>query len=91
MQFKADTVSTFLALFETKKQLIRNFNGCQHLALWQDKNDPTILFTYSIWDNEAALNQYRFSSFFKATWMETKVLFAAKAQAWSVNQLTALQ
>jgi heme-degrading monooxygenase HmoA len=86
MEFKEGEVSMFLSLFEERKELIRNFNGCSHLELWQEAHNANIFFTYSHWDSEDALDHYRFSELFKDTWTRTKVLFAAKAQAWSVNQ-----
>lgn len=87
MTFREDSVEEFLRLFEARKQRIRHFEGCHHLELWQDANKPQVLFTYSHWRSEAYLNHYRYSAFFKETWGLTKSLFAAPAQAWSINPL----
>ncbi len=86
MTFREECVEDFKTLFEERKQTIRNFDGCQHLELWQDANNPCIFFTYSHWKEESNLNHYRFSDFFKDTWAKTKAMFADKPQAWSVNQ-----
>lgn len=86
MTFEKDNVQDFLALFESRKQLIRHFEGCRHLELWQSAQDENVFFTYSIWDSEAHLDHYRFSELFKDTWSKTKALFADKPQAWSVVQ-----
>ncbi len=86
MTFQKEKVTHFISFFESRKHLIRNFAGCNHLELWQDTNEDNIFFTYSIWDNEYALNKYRFSEFFKDTWTITKAMFVAKPQAWSVNR-----
>lgn len=86
MQFKPENIPAFETLFAERKQQIRGFEGCRHLELWQDANNPTIFFTYSHWESEAHLNHYRFSEFFKDTWGKTKALFAEKPQAWSVVQ-----
>ena len=86
MTFRATEVPAFVALFEERKMLIRHFEGCRHLELWQDAQDPNIFFTYSHWDSEAHLNKYRFSELFKDTWFRTKALFSARAEAWSVQQ-----
>ena len=86
MNFREGEVAAFLALFEERKLLIRNFKGCSHLELWQDAHDPNIFFTYSHWESEESLNHYRFSELFKDTWTRTRALFADKANAWSVNQ-----
>lgn len=85
MTFRKEEVSSFLSLFEERKTLIRGFEGCKHLELWQDAHHPNIFFTYSIWESEQHLNHYRFSELFKDTWHKTKALFAGKPQAWSVT------
>jgi quinol monooxygenase YgiN len=85
MTFREDCVEAFRQLFEERKRLIRHFEGCRHLELWQDAHQPNIFFTYSHWDSEAHLNHYRFSPLFKETWRLTKALFAAPAQAWSIG------
>jgi heme-degrading monooxygenase HmoA len=84
MTFREEAVPEFTALFEERKEQIRNFPGCAHLELWQDSTHTNIFFTYSIWNSEADLNHYRFSDFFKDTWGKTKALFVQKANAWSV-------
>ena len=86
MSFRPEAVTDFQKLFEERKHLIKAFEGCNHLELWQDAHDKNIFFTYSIWDSEEHLNHYRFSNFFKDTWGRTKALFAEKPQAWSVNK-----
>lgn len=86
MTFNAEHIETFIRYFEARKQLIRNFEGCLHLELWQQQNDDTVFFTYSTWINEEALENYRQSDFFKETWSETKKMFAQKPQAWTVNR-----
>jgi heme-degrading monooxygenase HmoA len=87
MHFREEEVAAFQQLFEERKSLIRNFEGCTHLELWQDKDHPAIFFTYSWWDNEEHLNSYRHSHFFDDTWSLTKQKFAAKPEAWTLNQL----
>ena len=82
MTFQEDKVEDFIQVFEASKQRIRSFPGCQHLELWRTGN---IFFTYSIWEDEASLNHYRYSALFKTTWARTKALFAEKAEAWSLE------
>ena len=91
MNFREDAVETFKAFFDARKEDIRNFDGCSRLELWQDQNHPCTFFTYSHWQDEAALSHYRNSAFFKETWLQTKQMFSTKAEAWSVNQLTVLK
>jgi heme oxygenase (mycobilin-producing) len=90
MIFREEEVASFKALFEERKSLIRNFEGCTYLELWQDKTHPHIFFTYSRWDSENHLDAYRNSHFFDDTWTLTKQKFAGKPEAWSVEQLVSL-
>jgi quinol monooxygenase YgiN len=89
MTFKTVYVPDFLALFHEVSDLIRQQEGCQSLALWQDKTDPAVLFTYSRWQSDADLDRYRRSELFQQTWARTKAMFQDKAQAWSLQQIAA--
>ena len=86
MTFAPEHVSTFLDVFESSKERIRGFEGCNHLELLNDINQPNIYFTYSHWDSQEHLNAYRDSELFGDVWPRTKVLFSAKPEAWSVKQ-----
>lgn len=90
MTFQEDKVDAFLNNFYQNKEKIRNFPGCQHLELWQDENFKNIFITYSFWDDEAALNQYRDSELFKSIWAVTKPLFSQKPNAFSAKKLIEL-
>lgn len=87
MNFKPDAVTDFLKIFVASKQYIRNMEGCTHLELLNDISSPTIFFTYSHWQTENDLNNYRNSELFEGVWGKTKILFATKAEAWSVKSL----
>ncbi|MCS6929914.1 MAG: antibiotic biosynthesis monooxygenase [Saprospiraceae bacterium] len=88
MTFRPEGVEVFLnEIFEESKSQIRAFPGCRHMELLQAINDPRTLFTWSIWDNESALEHYRQSELFQRTWARTKALFAQPAEAWSVRLL----
>ncbi len=87
MTFVPEKVASFLEVFVASKNKIRNFEGCSHLDLLNDINDTTIFFTYSIWESEEHLNKYRSSELFSATWTKTKILFAAKPEAWSLEKI----
>ena len=84
LTFLPEKVTDFLQVFEESKAAIRGFEGCLHVELLQDVLLPNRFFTFSLWESEAALNLYRKSPLFEATWARTKVLFAEKAEAWSV-------
>ena len=64
MVFREEEIPSFRQLFEERKSLIRNFEGCTHLELWQDKSRPNIFFTYSWWDSEEHLEHYRIPMIF---------------------------
>ncbi len=83
MTFLPENTATFLQLFERSKDKIRNFPGCEHLELWQDESNPNVWMTYSYWQDEKALNNYRNSALFASVWKATKALFAAKPYAFS--------
>ena len=85
MEFAEENISGFLNNFEIVKDKIRNFPGCLFLELYRDKNDATIFFTYSKWEDEIDLENYRNSQLFKEVWATTKPMFRSKAQAWSVD------
>ena len=90
MSFHEDKIPDFLENFELMKEKIRNAPGNQFLELYQDKNDKCIFFTYSYWESETDLNNYRNSELFDGVWTFTKKLFNAKPEAWSVEKLVSL-
>ncbi len=87
LTFREEAVPDFLDIFRDSKERIRNFPGCHHLELWRDKQHPHTFFTYSFWEDESALYRYRHSELFRSTWKKTKVLFADRAEAWSVEKV----
>ena len=91
MSFDPSKIEEFLANFETKKLHIRNFEGCEFLELYRDKEKTNVFFTYSFWNSEADLENYRTSELFKGVWAETKVLFNDRPEAWSVDKLVSLE
>ena len=91
MSFEPSKVEAFLAHFEINKTEIRNFKGCQLLELYRDKTDSNVFFTYSYWSNETDLETYRQSDLFKTVWSQTKPMFNAKPEAWSVDKVVTLE
>ena len=87
MEFRNEEISQFLSNFEIVKEKIRAFEGCTFLELYRDKNNEDIFFTYSRWEDESDLENYRNSDSFKNVWATTKPMFRSKAQAWSVDTL----
>ena len=90
MSFHEANIPAFLENFESNKEKIRASNGNRLLELYQDKNDSCIFFTYSYWETENDLNNYRKSALFGEVWTFTKTLFNKKPEAWSVDKLVVL-
>lgn len=90
MTFQPEKVNEFLGNFNNNKALIRAFDGVELLELLRDRNNPNVFFTYSIWQSEEQLENYRNSDLFKDVWAKTKPLFSCKPEAWSTDSLERL-
>ncbi len=90
MTFQQDRIDDFLMLFNEYKEAIRNQPGCTHLELWKDINQPNSYSTYSNWETEEDLNNYRHSETFGKVWPATKALFSDKTVAYSHEQVVKL-
>jgi quinol monooxygenase YgiN len=87
MHFQVENRNAFEKIFAESAPKIRAFEGCSHVHILNDITDNCRYFTYSHWENDAALEKYRNSELFKTTWARTKVLFDSPAEAWSTVQL----
>ena len=85
MNFQPEKVDAFLENFHRNKEQIRNFKGNTFLELYQDKNNKSVFFTYSIWESEEDLENYRRSELFNEVWTFTKALFNDKPLAGSLT------
>ena len=90
LSFHEEHIPAFLANFELNKNKIRNAPGNRFLELYQDKNNKNIFFTYSYWETDEDLENYRKSELYKEVWSFTKKLFNDKPEAWSVDKLASL-
>lgn len=86
MTFRPEEVASFQELFVGWEPRIRTFPGCHHLELLHDVGDPRVFFTYSHWDQPSDLEMYRNSEVFASVWPVVKKLFAAPAEAWTVER-----
>ncbi|MDM9632217.1 putative quinol monooxygenase [Robiginitalea aurantiaca] len=84
MTFEPENIPSFERLFKASEKEIRAFPGCVNVNLLQDIKDPSVFFTYSHWESEAALEAYRNSEFFKGVWGQTRTLFSERPKAWSL-------
>lgn len=87
MSFELEKVEKFKSIYELNWHKIKGFEGCLHVELLQERSSPSIFFTYSNWESENHLNNYRDSIVFKTVWASTKVLFNQKPEAWTLNVL----
>ena len=87
MSFKPDKVEEFLDIFDRSKEKIRNSKGCSLLELYRDKTNSNQFFTYSYWETEQDLENYRNSVFFNNVWSQTKKIFNDKPMAWSTDRI----
>ena len=63
MTFQADKLTEFEEIFTSSKYKIRAMQGCCHLELMRDINQPNIYITHSQWESETDLNNYRTSRY----------------------------
>ncbi|WP_044201752.1 putative quinol monooxygenase [Flammeovirga sp. OC4] len=84
LSFKQECIEEFQNLFLDVKEKIENFDGCQSVELLQDAESKNKFMTFSIWENEKALEAYRQSEFFQTTWKKTKLMFNDKPKAFSM-------
>lgn len=84
LTFQEDKTQEFVQIYEDRKQFISQFEGCRSVELLRCKNPDNIFFTYSHWESEQALENYRQSDLFKETWSLVKPLFGGRAEAWTV-------
>ena len=85
LHFKVERIDDFIEHFESIKWKVAHFPGCRGMKLLRGKNDPFLVFTYSKWENEEALESYRNSDLFQTLWPKIKPWFDQKPEAWSVE------
>lgn len=90
MEFKKEEIGSFKRLFSSNKEKIRAQPGCHGLKLLEEQNGSGTFFTYSLWESEDHLNNYRNSDLFREVWKNTKAMFADRAKAWSCKEEASL-
>jgi quinol monooxygenase YgiN len=86
LHFQDDKIDQFLAFFDTIKEKVNEFPGCLGMKLLHDINNPSIVMTYSHWNEAQDLENYRTSETFGTIWPTIKPWFAEKPEAWSVEE-----
>lgn len=87
LHFQEDKLETFRSIFQNSYPRIRDFPGCHKLELMRDPKDPTVLYTFSLWESDEHLQAYRKSELFGSVWPRTKALFAGKPEAFSMERV----
>lgn len=87
LEFEPSNIDAFKAIFLTNKDKIKNFEGCHDVNLLQDIHQANVFFTYSHWESQTHLDNYRNSALFAGVWKKTKALFNNKPFAWSVQEI----
>jgi quinol monooxygenase YgiN len=83
MTFQPECRAEFLLKFEMWRPRIASVKGCRSLKLLEDVDNPNVFCTFSEWDSQQDLDNYRKSDIFAEVWPLTKAMFADKPIAWS--------
>lgn len=86
MHFTAEGAEEFLTIFRENMMAIRHVEGCTHLELLKDPDKVHTYTTLSYWNGPQYLEQYRQSALFGSVWKRVKVHFAARPEAFSLEQ-----
>lgn len=82
-----EKIAEFKAIYEANMKLIKDVEGCEKLELLQEKGRySNVVMTYSYWESEEHLANYRDSQLFLNIWKTVKPLFCAKPEAWSMER-----
>ena len=85
LHLQPKAVSEFYSIFKDFKPKIEQTNGCLKLNIHQEINQPHLIFTISMWEDEKSLESYRNSELFHNVWKKVKPLFEERAEAWSLT------
>jgi len=77
----------FISIFKENNHYIKASPGCVGVQLLQDEKYDNIFFTYSHWEAESDLNNYRKSSIFGEIWKATKATFCGLPEAWTTKSI----
>ena len=86
MHLRPGTEDRFLEIFEHIKSEVRSHQGCMGLELLRSANpSESNICTIRLWQSADDLETYRTSALFQKTWAAVKLLFASRAQAWTLS------
>ncbi len=87
MTYKPEHINDFANYYNSIKSKVAGQPGCRGVKLLKEIGETGVFFTYSHWDSVEDLNNYRNTEAFGEIWPTVKNWFAAKAEAWSLNEL----
>lgn len=87
MEIHPDRTTEVEKILSENFHKIKSFNGCLHLEILRDKNEPNRFFSYSEWRSIDDLENYRSSEFFGVFWRQLRKNFQAKAKAWTLESV----
>jgi len=85
LTFQENKINEFLKFFDGIKEQVNSFPGCQGMKLIQGIENPCIIMTYSHWNGQEDLENYRTSETFGKIWPTIKPWFSEKPEAWSME------
>lgn len=91
MTFRPEYLDELDRILKEFTPSIRAFPGCHHLEILRDIHEPHLAASYSLWDNEDALNAYRKSELFGKVWPKLKAGFSDKPVAHSYERIMTLE
>lgn len=91
MTFKEGNIGDFINLFTRTSSKIAEMKGCKHLELMSEPSNKRVFCTYSIWDSETDLNNYRNSETFNTIWGECKTYFSERPVAFSLEKFISVK
>ena len=83
-----EKVIDFKTIFNDTSAHILTSPGCLVLKLYHDIKEANVIITYSEWNSESDLNNYRNSDLFRNTWAKIKPMFIAAPVAYSMVEIS---
>lgn len=81
-EVKIDTFKLFMKNLRNEKLRLK---GCLHFDYFHEKKNKNIYYTYTIWENEKHLNQYKKSELFKKVISTLNSLSIEEPRAWTIE------
>lgn len=87
LTFKPEHREDFLQYIVKFREEISLSPGCHGVEILNAILDKNVFFTYSKWEDDESLNQYRESPLFQMVWTQVKQWFSERPEAWSLEEI----